>query len=90
MPKHVKLRTNTKVLLGAYLVCKLYETHPNGGKLRLLVDDWKIEDADIEAALARNLDAEELACANALKDMTRYERYSALWFAEDAQQGAPA
>ena len=90
MPKHVKLRTNKAVLQAAVQVLTLYETHPNGGKCRLVVDDWQINDRDIEDVLAKNLDAEERAVMLTLQALSRYERYSALWFNEEAQQGAPA
>jgi hypothetical protein len=81
---------NAKTLAAAALVCKVYEFSCGGGNLHIVLDDWNLEDDNIEFCSRQIANggyegrdsAEELAvereCCDAFAAMTMDERASAL------------
>jgi len=78
-----------KTLAVADLIAAVYEHHPCGGGLHIVLDDWNLDDASLAtcADLIRNPAfpdvtrkqlAAERACLRALQAMTEEERGSAL------------
>lgn len=68
----------------------LYDRHPVGGGLHVIMDDWNVRDSDIVFASENPLDEIERACLDAFRPLSEDERISALalndrfWTIEEA------
>jgi hypothetical protein len=73
---------NEKVRLAAYSIFKVFEyISPSGGNLHIVIDDWNLEDGNLEFCheeILKDYNTIELECCLRLKILSVEERYSAL------------
>lgn len=81
-----------KSIAAVPLIEAVYDHHPAGGRLHIVLDDWNLSDSNISFCVdlinknewaetyeyPRKAAQDELACAHALMGMTQQERASAL------------
>ena len=72
-----------EVRRAARLIQSLYEAHPSGGRLHIAVDDWNLEDDDLEFCGRETTDYEPLddlerECLAALRGLSYNDRNAAL------------
>lgn len=68
----------TEVRLAAEAIDRLYEAHPAGGALHVVVDDWNLEDENLAFCATQEMDEVERACFDALMPLSLSARASAL------------
>jgi len=62
----------------AHLIGRVYHFAITGGGLHIVVDDYNLDDADLDSCLGQPLSTIERKCGEALRRMTVAERASAL------------
>ena len=72
---------NPAVRKAAQAIAALYERHAAGGQMHIVTDDWNADDDNLDFCFKHrpgSMDSLELACYEAMRQLSVEERYSAL------------
>ena len=72
------------------LIKRVYHFYVTGGGLHIVLDDFNIDDADIDFCLSLPLSTVERKCAEALRSLSKEERIAALGIEDQASAVLPS